>query len=118
VRSARPPPTALFRVPVFVFPVAVLVVFVTFLGELGVSEFVSQLAGDDAAVLDGQDQVMAGATEVAADDLTIIRNGCYLHVTSRPGAGCLPHPPALNGCWCWPGRRLCSSTRASAALTG
>jgi hypothetical protein len=64
------------------FPVFMLVVLVAFLSELGVPELVSQLAGDDAAVLDREDQVMAGSAEVAADVLTVIRNGCYFHVTS------------------------------------
>ena len=74
------------------FPVFMLVVLGAFLSELGVPELVSQLAGDDAAVLDREDQVMAGSAEVAADALTVIRNGCYLHVTS--GLGALPplHP--------------------------
>jgi hypothetical protein len=59
-----------------------LVFFVGIIREMGVTEFVAQLAVYDLSILNRQDQVVRRASKVLADGAPIIGDSSNLHLVS------------------------------------
>jgi hypothetical protein len=53
---------------------------VRLVGELGVTEFIPQLAPHDLPILDGRHKVIGCTSEMLADGLSIVCDGCNFHL--------------------------------------